>query len=102
MVLAVQQIADHLKIREKTTRDQHGKKIAASASEWHPGRVGVRLRSILRLGVPLINPAPTRLADDLCAGTMSQKFPIFQTRSFRTLATLFGGRHGMVTLDDAA
>ena len=32
---------------------------------------------------------------------MSQKFPISQTPAFRTLATLFGGRHGMVTLDDA-
>jgi hypothetical protein len=32
---------------------------------------------------------------------MSQKFPISQTRAFRTLATLFGGRHGVITLDDA-
>jgi hypothetical protein len=32
---------------------------------------------------------------------MSQKFPISQTPAFRALATLFGGRHGTVTLDDA-
>jgi hypothetical protein len=33
---------------------------------------------------------------------MSQEFPISQTRAFRALATLFGGRHGTVTLDDAS
>ena len=33
---------------------------------------------------------------------MSQEFPISQTRAFRTLATLFGGRHGTVTLDNAS
>lgn len=33
---------------------------------------------------------------------MSQEFPISQTRAFRTLATLLGGRHGTVTLDDGS
>lgn len=33
---------------------------------------------------------------------MSQEFPISQTRAFRTLAALFGGRHGTVMLDDAS